>query len=97
MLLMEGKFMVEVATRPRDYEAISTSRWWWGYIVAVAGTFFAALARWSLGQAVGDLPTYVTFYPVVFAAAIVGGTKPGLLALVLSLLAADLLFVEPVG
>jgi PAS domain S-box-containing protein len=72
-------------------------RWWLGYTVAIGGTIIAALARWALGWEASDLTPYITFYPVAFAAAMVGGTKPGLLATVLSVLAANVLFMEPVG
>jgi PAS domain S-box-containing protein len=82
-------------TRLRWYER--TAHWWWGYAVAVVGTLIAALVRWALGQAMTDLPPYITFYPAVFVAAILGGTGPGLLAAFLSLLAVDLLFLPPIG
>lgn len=72
-------------------------RWWVGYTVAVGGTIIAALARWALGEGASDLTPYMTFYPVAFAAALVGGTGPGLLATVLSVLAGNILFMQPVG
>jgi PAS domain S-box-containing protein len=71
--------------------------WWWGYAVAVVGTVVAALVHWALERAVGGLPLYITFYPVVFAAALMAGTGAGLLATALSLFTAHLLFTEPVG
>jgi PAS domain S-box-containing protein len=71
---------------------------WFGYIVAVLGTVLAATLRWWLGLAVGQtLPPYITFYPVVISAAMIGGVGPGLLATALSALAVDLLFLPPVG
>jgi PAS domain S-box-containing protein len=51
----------------------------------------------AIQRTVGDLPPYLTFYPAVLAAAVVGGTGPGVLATLLSVLASDLLFIEPVG
>jgi PAS domain S-box-containing protein len=46
---------------------------------------------------VGHLPLYLTFFPVVLAAAVVGGTGPGVLATILSALTANLLFIERGG
>jgi hypothetical protein len=43
------------------------------------------------------LPTYVTFYPVVFLAAILGGMWEGILATTLSALLADYFLLPPVG
>ena len=67
-----------------------------GYIVAVVGTVIAVGARWGLLQALGDLPLYITFNPVVFVTAIIGGTRPGILATILCALATYLFFIEPV-
>lgn len=69
------------------------SRFWWsGYAIAAWGTVIAAAARWALGEV-----AYITFLPVVFIAAMVGGEGPGLLATALSLVAGNLLFLEPFG
>ena len=84
-------------TQRQDEKIPLGRRWWFGYAVAVAGTLIAALARWVLGRETSDLPTYITFYPVAFAAAMVGGIGPGLLATVLSVMAANVLFMEPIG
>ncbi|MGZ5544739.1 MAG: PAS domain-containing protein, partial [Limisphaerales bacterium] len=70
---------------------------WWGYVIAVAGTALGGLIRWALLQAIGYLPLYISFYPVVFAAAVVGGTRPGLLATILSALVVEFWFTGPVG
>ena len=64
------------------------------YVVAVGGTAAAALLRWVLGQVVGQIPPFITFYPVVLASAALGGTKPGLLATLLTALAAPCFFIE---
>jgi signal transduction histidine kinase/CHASE3 domain sensor protein/DNA-binding transcriptional MerR regulator len=61
-------------------------------IVAVA----AALQR-RLAASFGPLPTFITFYPAVLLVASVGGGGPGVLATVLSTLAADYWFIPPVG
>ena len=51
-----------------------------GYGVTVAGTVVAALLRWVIGKTVGEVPPFITFYPVALASAALGGTGPGLLA-----------------
>jgi light-regulated signal transduction histidine kinase (bacteriophytochrome) len=43
------------------------------------------------------LPTYITFYPAIMVAALLGGIGPGLLATGLSALVATLLILEPLG
>jgi hypothetical protein len=48
--------------------------------VTVAGTVVAALLRWVIGKTVGEVPPFITFYPVALASAALGGTGPGLLA-----------------
>jgi PAS domain S-box-containing protein len=67
---------------------------WPGYIVAVAGTALAALISWPLTRAAAvDLPLYLAFYPVIFAAAVVGGAAPGMLATILGGVTANLIFL----
>jgi PAS domain S-box-containing protein len=78
-------------------KASLAARWWLGYVVAIVATIVAALVRWVLGEAARDLPPYITFYPVPFVAALAGGTMPGLMATILSVLAGNVLFMEPVG
>lgn len=67
------------------------------YGEAVLWVAVAALCRWAIGKWVGQVPPFITFYPAVMAAAIVGGAGPGVLASILSALAADFFFMEPVG
>ncbi len=69
----------------------------WTYLLVVAGTLVSALARWALGRMFGELPVFSTFYPVVFMAAVLGGTGPGLVGTVLGLLLGNVLFMEPIG
>ena len=58
----------------------------------------AALAvRSGLGYSFGPLPTYVTFYPALILAALLGGFGPGLLATALGAILADLFFITPNG
>ncbi len=70
---------------------------WAGYAVAVGGTALAAVVRWAIARWVGEIPPFITFYPVVMAAAVLSGTGAGVLASVLGALAADWLFMPPIG
>ena len=56
----------------------------------------AAALRWSLGYAFGPIPPYLTFYPALMIAALIGGLGPGLVATGLGGLAALYFFVPPV-
>lgn len=60
-----------------------------GVVVAAAG----ALCRLIFPDSLGDRLSYVTFYPAVQIAALVGGLVSGLTAVVLTALLAHLLFV----
>jgi K+-sensing histidine kinase KdpD len=66
------------------------------YGVAIAAVALAGLVRWSLeGILVSGVP-FITFFPAVIIAAFVGGLGPGLLSVLLSVLAADYFFIPPV-
>jgi PAS domain S-box-containing protein len=65
--------------------------------VAVVGTAAAALLRSVIGNTVGEIPAFITFYPVALASAAIGGTGPGLLATLLTALAATYFFIGPRG
>jgi len=67
------------------------------YLSAVVLVAAASLLRGYLVRRFGPLPTFVTFYPAVFLIAGTGGRGPGILATVLSALAADYWFISPVG
>ena len=56
----------------------------------------AALLRWALEWAFGIKAIYLTFYPAMVFSALLGGMGPGLLATVLSSLAASF-FLPPIG
>ena len=88
---------MEPKPRNRGWTAEPGTQAWRGYVVAVAGTAAAALLRWAIGAWVGEIPPFITFYPVVMAAAMLGGTRAGLLATALCALAADLFFIPPAG
>lgn len=67
-------------------------------VLVVTGTALAAGIRWILWQLLGSaVPPFVTFYPVVVLAALLGGILPGLLATGLSLGASALIFLTPVA
>ena len=60
-------------------------RVWIGYVLAIAAVGLGWLLRLGLTAWVGaGLPTYITFYPAVMIAALVGGLWPGLLATLLA-------------
>jgi K+-sensing histidine kinase KdpD len=44
-----------------------------------------------------SLPTYITFYPAMMVAALLGGIGPGLLATALAALVASMLVLKPIG
>ncbi len=55
------------------------------------------LMQRRLAEFFGPLPTFIAFYPAVLLVASIGGGGPGILATVLSALAADYWFLDPVG
>ena len=66
-----------------------------GYTVAVVAVLAVAGIRWLLNPVFGDTAPYVTFFLAVTIAAWYGGTRPALLAAVLSAVLARLLFIPP--
>jgi PAS domain S-box-containing protein len=68
------------------------------YALAVGAVALGSLLRYGFDVWVGpDLPTYITFYPAVMLAALLGGFGPGLLATVLAAAVADYLLLPPLG
>src|SRR5438067_3905889 len=59
------------------------------YGVAVLAPAVSLLIRWPLWAVLGDYLPHMTFLPAVAFAAYYGGLRPGLLATLLSALAAD--------
>src|SRR3954468_3534190 len=59
------------------------------YAVAVLATAVSLLVRWPLWPVLGDAVPHMTFFPAVMIAAYVGGFRPGLLATILSAIAAN--------
>ncbi|MDR3726555.1 MAG: PAS domain S-box protein [Terracidiphilus sp.] len=66
-------------------------------LAAVVAVALALLLRLALAQQSITLPTYITFYPALIFAALVGGMGAGILATALSALIADYLLMAPVG
>jgi two-component system, sensor histidine kinase and response regulator len=65
------------------------------YGLAVLGPALTVLVRWPLEAVLGDRVVYMAFFPAVLCAAYQGGGGPGLLATVLSALAALYFLVAP--
>jgi PAS domain S-box-containing protein len=64
------------------------------YGLATAGVGLATLLRYVFADVLASV-TFTTFYPAIGFAALLGGGWPGLLALMLSALAANLLIMQP--
>ena len=67
------------------------------YAFAVAVVAVALWLKGWLERNVGPVPLFVTLYPAVLLVATIAGGGPGILATVLSALAADYWFIEPIG
>src|SRR5260370_1326584 len=61
------------------------------YGVAVLATVVCLLIRWPLAPLLGNAVPHMTFFPAVMVAAYFGGFGPGLLATILSAVAANYL------
>src|SRR5438034_11734441 len=59
------------------------------YGVAVLAPALSLLVRWPLWPVLGDAVPHMTFFPAVMIAAYLGGFRPGLLATILSAVAAN--------
>jgi signal transduction histidine kinase len=65
-----------------------------GYVVAILATAACLLVRWPLWPVLGDAVPHMTFFPAVVLGAYFGGFWPGLLATVLSVVAANYFFTD---
>ena len=65
------------------------------YAFAVLVVAVAVALRWRLVESFGPMPLFLTFYPAVLLVASIGGGGPGILATMLSALAADYWFIPP--
>jgi PAS domain S-box-containing protein len=86
--------MVQLKASPFRYLPPNPSRAA-AYAVALCAVLVAAGIRWSLTPILDESVPYITFYAAIVAAAWYGGVRAGLLATLLSLLLANVLFVEP--
>jgi PAS domain S-box-containing protein len=78
--------------------AMRASGRWAGYTLAIAGVAVAAWLRWRLVADFGqEIPPFITFYPAIILAALLGGTGAGLLATILSAVTVAYFFLEPAG
>ncbi len=78
----------------RPWEALR-ERWWFGYAVAGASFLAAVLFRFGLDPILGERGPFATFFPAVAIAVFFGRLPGGLLAILLTTLAADYLFFSP--
>jgi PAS domain S-box-containing protein len=67
------------------------------FLAAMAAVALALLVRKALELLSITLPTYITFYPVVLLAALLGGMWAGILATALSAITVDVLLLAPIG
>ncbi|MBI3703943.1 MAG: PAS domain S-box protein [Rhizobiales bacterium] len=66
------------------------------YGTAVGVVAAAILLRWAIGGSVVDGVPFITYYPAIIAATLIGGFWPGVLAIILSTVTAWYLFLPPV-
>ena len=67
------------------------------YVWAVAAVALGVAARSMLGPWIGSALPFITLYPAVFVAAVLGGFGPGVVATMLSAVMALHLFIDPAG
>lgn len=64
------------------------------YAIALTLVAVAIAMRWLLSEDVGPRIPFITFYPAIILAALIGGLGPGVVAIVLSTVAAWALFID---
>jgi PAS domain S-box-containing protein len=69
---------------------------WIGYGAALVGCALAVAARKLTGDLLADVP-FITFYPAIALAALLGGWRAGGLAMALSAALANVFFLQPTG
>ena len=67
------------------------------YVLVVGVVGAATALRWILDPLFGPAKQFITFYPAIVVAALVGGARAGVMATVLAAVAVDQLFVRPRG
>ncbi len=69
---------------------------WVGYAAALTGSLLGIGSRLALGHLLVGAP-FITFIPGILLSTLVGGTWPGLTAVILAAMLADYFLIEPVG
>ena len=70
--------------------------YWLRYVLAVISVLAAVFIRWVLKFFIADdLPIYITFYPAIVIAALLGGLGPGLFATLLAAMVVDDWLIVP--
>src|SRR5437773_6508333 len=86
--IVEGHPLLELALRVRRNPVT-------GYVATFAAVAAATLVRWLLsGEIVEGVP-FITYYPAIVIAAMVGGLWPGILATIFSVVIAWYLYLLP--
>src|SRR4051812_44316312 len=67
------------------------------HVLAVILVLIAVAMREAVAEAVGPQVPFITFYPFIILAALIGGLWPGVVATLLSTLAAWYAFIPPVA
>ncbi len=78
-------------------EGNTKRRSWLRCMIAVPFVIIGAVVRAEFLQLLGSSNPFISYYPAVVVAALLGGLPAGLLATALSVLFTDYLLIEPVG
>jgi ABC-type amino acid transport substrate-binding protein len=104
LLLIAVTWIVGRKALQYDYEsdvatpAVQMQAAFWRYALAIVAVAMGFTARIGLEELTGrGLPTYITFFPAVMVAALLGGIGPGLLATVLAAAVAAVWAIAPMG
>lgn len=73
--------------------SLCCARPWMVYVLAVAAAVLAALARWALVVAFGEMPLFITYYPAVALVAMLLGARAAVLVTILSALEVNFFFL----
>jgi PAS domain S-box-containing protein len=65
------------------------------YGIAIGLVALATLTRWALGDYFGAQVPFITFFPAIVTAALLGGLWPGVCATIVAIVAAWYLFLPP--
>lgn len=81
---------------PENYPVISLYVTFWRYVAALALVAVALFLRLGIETLIGfELPTFITFYPVIMLISLVAGFGPGLLATLACSIAVDAFVYTP--